>query len=41
MVVWDAARDTNLDVVARNVPLLGDVTRKVNLQKGHYTDWWC
>jgi hypothetical protein len=41
MVVWDAARDTDFDVVARNVPLLGDVTRKVNLQKVHHTNWWC
>jgi hypothetical protein len=31
MVVTDAARETNFDVVSRNVPRLGDVIRKVSL----------
>jgi hypothetical protein len=45
MVVTDAARDTNFDVVPRNVPLLGLVIRNVspseslNLQKGHHLNW--
>jgi hypothetical protein len=42
MVVADTVRETNFDVVPRNVPLLGDVmlkaSRLLNIQKGHHTN---